>query len=70
MLNNFGIDKSAVSDNANFMKDLGFDSLDTVDLMMQLEQEFNIAIPDDDYAKIVTVKSLVDYLEERQAIPA
>ncbi|WP_159474538.1 acyl carrier protein [Dyadobacter sp. 3J3] len=70
ILNNFGIDKSAVSDNANFMKDLGFDSLDTVDLMMQLEQEFNIAIPDDDYAKIVTVKSLVDYLEERQAIPA
>ncbi|GLU55838.1 acyl carrier protein [Dyadobacter frigoris] len=70
ILNNFGIDKSAVSDNANFMKDLGFDSLDTVDLMMQLEQEFNIAIPDDDYAKIVTVKSLVEYLEERQAIPA
>ncbi len=70
ILNNFGIDKNAVSDNANFMKDLGFDSLDTVDLMMQLEQEFNIAIPDDDYAKIVTVKSLVEYLEERQAIPA
>lgn len=70
ILTNFGIDKSAVSDNANFMKDLGFDSLDTVDLMMQLEQEFNIAIPDEDYAKIVTVKSLVEYLEERQAIPA
>ena len=70
ILNNFGIDKSAVSDDANFMKDLGFDSLDTVDLMMQLEQEFNIAIPDEDYSKIVTVKSLVEYLEERQAIPA
>lgn len=70
ILNNFGIDKSAVSDNANFMKDLGFDSLDTVDLMMQLEQEFNIAIPDDDYVKIVTVKSLIEYLEERQAVPA
>ncbi|MCF0058376.1 acyl carrier protein [Dyadobacter sp. CY356] len=70
ILNNFGIDKNAVSDNANFMKDLGFDSLDTVDLMMQLEQEFNIAIPDDDYSKIITVKSLVEYLEERQAIAA
>lgn len=70
ILNNFGVDKSAVTDNANFMKDLGFDSLDTVDLMMQLEQEFNIAIPDDDYAKIVTVKSLVEYLEERQNVLA
>jgi acyl carrier protein len=70
ILNNFGVDNSAVTDNANFMKDLGFDSLDTVDLMMQLEQEFNIAIPDDDYAKIVTVKSLVEYLEERQNVLA
>ena len=68
ILNNFGVDKSAVSDNANFMKDLGFDSLDTVDLMMQLEQEFNIAIPDDDYSKISTVKSLIEYLEERQNV--
>jgi len=70
ILNNFGVDSSAVTDNANFIKDLGFDSLDTVDLMMQLEQEFSIAIPDEDYAKIVTVKSLQDYLEERQAILA
>jgi len=70
ILNNFGVDKSAVTEDANFMKDLGFDSLDTVDLMMQLEQEFNIAIPDDDYVKIVTVRSLIDYLEERQNVLA
>ncbi|MCF2444360.1 acyl carrier protein [Dyadobacter sp. CY345] len=70
ILNNFGVDNSAVSDDANFIKDLGFDSLDTVDLMMQVEQEFNIAIPDDDYPKIVTLKSLVEYLEERQSIMA
>ncbi|MDQ6478912.1 acyl carrier protein [Dyadobacter sp. LHD-138] len=70
ILNNFGVDSSAVTDNANFIKDLGFDSLDTVDLMMQLEQEFNIAIPDDDYSKIITVKSLVAYLEERMNVLA
>jgi acyl carrier protein len=70
ILSNFGIDKSAVSDDANFMKDLGFDSLDTVDLMMQLEMEFNISIPDEDYVRIVTVQSLVEYLEERQAVTA
>ncbi len=70
ILNNFGVDNSAVSDSANFIKDLGFDSLDTVDLMMQVEQEFNIAIPDEDYSKIVTLKSLVEYLEERQSILA
>ena len=70
ILNNFGVDKSAVTEDANFIKDLGFDSLDTVDLMMQLEQEFNIAIPDDDYVKIVTVRSLIDYLEERQSVLA
>lgn len=70
ILNNFGVDSSAVTDNANFIKDLGFDSLDTVDLMMQLEQEFNIAIPDEDYSKIITVKSLIEYLEERQTIMA
>ena len=70
ILNNFGVDKSAVTEDANFMKDLGFDSLDTVDLMMQLEQEFNIAIPDDDYVKIVTVRSLIDFLEERQNVLA
>jgi acyl carrier protein len=70
ILSNFGIDKSAVSDDANFMKDLGFDSLDTVDLMMQLEMEFNISIPDEDYTRIVTVQSLVVYLEERQQVLA
>lgn len=70
ILNNFGIHESTVSEDANFMKDLGFDSLDTVDLMMQLEMEFNIAIPDEDYTKIVTVKSLVKYLEERQQVAA
>ena len=70
ILSNFGIEQSAVADEANFMKDLGFDSLDTVDLMMQLEMEFNISIPDEDYTRIVTVKSLIAYLEEHQQVLA
>lgn len=70
ILRNFGVGESAVSDDAHFIKDLGFDSLDTVDLMMQLEQEFNILIPDEDYSKITTLKSLVKYLEEKNAVLA
>ncbi|CAG5007109.1 Acyl carrier protein [Dyadobacter sp. CECT 9275] len=70
ILKNFGIEESAISDNANFIKDLGFDSLDTVDLMMQLEQEFNINIPDDDYPKIATIQNLLSYLEENQTVAA
>lgn len=70
ILGNFGVDPGAVADEANFMKDLGFDSLDTVDLMMQLEMEFNISIPDEDYTRIITVRSLVTYLEESQQVPA
>ncbi len=70
LLKNFGVEESAISDNAHIVKDLGFDSLDVVDLMMQLEQEFGIAIPDDDYTKITTIGTLLSYLKEHQAIPA
>ncbi len=68
LLKNFGVEESALTDDAHFVKDLGFDSLDTVDLMMQLEQEFGIAIPDEDYSKITTVRSLISYLTEHQAV--
>tara|TARA_R110002124_G_scaffold112016_3_gene266016 strand:- start:480 stop:719 length:240 start_codon:yes stop_codon:yes gene_type:complete len=68
ILKNFGVEEKAVTADAHFMKDLGFDSLDTVDLMMQLEQEFNIIIPDDDYSKITTVGNLIHYLEVSQAV--
>ena len=70
ILTNFGVEHSALTDDAHFIKDLGFDSLDTVDLMMQLEQEFNIAIPDEDYGKITTLNSLMAYLEERLSMHA
>jgi acyl carrier protein len=70
ILKNFGIEESAITGEAHFTRDLGLDSLDTVDLMMQLEQEFAIAIPDDDYSKITTFDSLLSYLEEQQAVAA
>lgn len=70
LLKNFGVEESAISDNAHIVKDLGFDSLDVVDLMMQLEQEFGIAIPDEDYNKITTIGTLLEYLKEHQTIPA
>jgi acyl carrier protein len=65
---NFGIEPSAITDEAHFVKDLGLDSLDLVDLMMQLEQTFGIAIPDEDYAQITNMKALLAYLEQRQTV--
>jgi acyl carrier protein len=70
ILNNFGVETSAITDDAHFVKDLGFDSLDIVDMMMQLEQEFSIAIPDDDYPRITSMRTLLEYLEEHQAVAA
>ncbi len=70
ILSNFGIEPSAIKDDAHFVKDLGFDSLDLVDMMMQLEQEFSIAIPDEDYASITTIRSLMNYLQEQQSVTA
>jgi acyl carrier protein len=68
ILKNFGVEPTAITREAHFIKDLGFDSLDTVDLMMQLEQEFSISIPDEDYPRITTISSLMAYLEEHQAV--
>lgn len=67
---NFGIESSALTEEAHFVKDLGLDSLDLVDLMMQLEQVFGIAIPDEDYSKITNLRTLVAYLEEHQSVVA
>lgn len=70
ILNNFGVESSAITEDAHFVKDLGFDSLDLVDMMMQLEQEFSIAIPDEDYSRITSMRTLMQYLEEHQAVTA
>lgn len=68
ILEEFGVEKSAVTENVHFVKDLGFDSLDTVDLMMKLEQEFGLRIPDEDYHKLTTLSKLIQYLEEEQSV--
>ena len=67
ILKNFGIQESALVGDVHFTRDLGLDSLDTVDLVMQLEQEFGIRIPDEDYPRLLTLQGVFDYLEEHQA---
>ena len=58
------IDESEVTNDSNFMSDLGADSLDTVELIMEFEKEFDLQIPDDDAEKITTVGEAIKYIEE------
>ena len=58
-----GVDASEVKPEATFTNDLGADSLDTVELIMELEKEFNITIPDDQAEKNVTVADAISYVE-------
>jgi acyl carrier protein len=62
IVDKLGVDESAVTDTASFTNDLGADSLDTVELIMEFEKEFNIAIPDDEAEKIQTVGDAVSYI--------
>ena len=59
-----GVDEAQVTNEASFMDDLGADSLDTVELIMALEEEFDIEISDEDAEKIQTVQDAVDYITE------
>lgn len=68
ILGNFGVQRTAITDTVHFTRDLGLDSLDTVDLIMQLEQEFGIRIPDEDYPKLTTLSSVMHYLETEQQL--
>ena len=68
ILKQFGIAESAITDQTHFTRDLGLDSLDTVDLIMQLEKEFGIRIPDEDHSKLTTMQGVLTYLEGEQAI--
>ena len=58
-----GVDESEVTHEASFTNDLGADSLDTVELIMEFEKEFNVSIPDEQAEKIGTVGQAVSYLE-------
>ena len=59
-----GVEESTVVPGASFMDDLGADSLDTVELVMALEEEFDIEIPDEDAEKIQTVNDAIEYITE------
>ena len=61
-----GVDKEKVTPETSFVNDLGADSLDTVELVMELEEEFDITIPDDAAEKIQTVGQAVHYIENSQ----
>ncbi|MDE6265767.1 MAG: acyl carrier protein [Muribaculaceae bacterium] len=62
-----GADESKVTENASFTTDLGADSLETVDLIMKLEQEFDIEIPEDKANTITTVGQAIDYVQKAVA---
>jgi len=64
VVEHLGVDEAKVADNANFIEDLGADSLDTVELVMAFEEEFGCEIPDDAAEKIVTVKDAIEYIKK------
>jgi acyl carrier protein len=63
IVDKLGVEESEVKNEASFTNDLGADSLDTVELIMEFEKEFNITIPDDQAEKIATVGDAVSYIE-------
>lgn len=60
-----GVDANEVTEKASFIDDLGADSLDTVELVMAFEEEFDIEIPDEDAEKLTTVGEAMKYLEDK-----
>ena len=66
VVEHLGVEKSKVLESASFVDDLGADSLDTVELVMAFEEEFNIEIPDDIAEKITTIKEAIEHIENSQ----
>ena len=64
IVDKLGVDESEVTNEASFTNDLGADSLDTVELIMEFEKEFDLAIPDDQAEKISTVGEAIQHIEE------
>lgn len=63
VVNKLGVEESQVTPEASFTKDLGADSLDTVELIMEFEKEFDLTIDDSDAEKILTVGDIISYLQ-------
>ena len=66
IVENLGVSEDEIKLESHFIDDLGADSLDTVELIMALEEKFNIDIPDDDAEALTTVTAVIKYLEEKQ----
>lgn len=67
IVENLGVDSEKVTGDASFVEDLGADSLDTVELVMAFEEEFDIEIPDEDAEKLTTVGEATAYLKNKAA---
>ena len=67
IVDKLGVDENQVTESAVFTTDLGADSLETVELIMDFEKEFGLTIPDEDAEKIQTVGDAISYIEEHQA---
>ena len=67
IIDKLGVDESEVTNEASFNNDLGADSLDTVELIMEFEKEFDVSIPDDQAEKIQTVGQAIEFLEASKA---
>ena len=67
IVDQLGVDVAEVTTEASFVEDLGADSLDTVELVMALEEEFGIEIPDEEAEKIATVRDAVEYIKSHSA---
>ena len=66
IIEKLGVDESDITREASFTNDLGADSLDTVELIMEFEKEFDMTIPDEDAEKIATVGDAIDYVSEKR----
>ena len=64
VIDKLGVEEEAIKPEAHFVNDLGADSLDTVELIMEFEEEFGIEIPDDDAENITTVGSAMEYIDK------
>ena len=64
IIDKLGVENDAIKSEAHFVNDLGADSLDTVELIMEFEEEFGIEIPDDDAENITTVGSAMEYIDK------
>ena len=67
IVNKLGVEESQITDTASFTNDLGADSLDTVELVMEFEKAFNLTIADEDAEKITTVGDAVQYISSHKA---